>query len=396
LPRTIALVASSYHPHVGGVEQHVREVAAELSRRGHRVEVWTVDRGASSRIATVDSTTVRYLPTPLPQGSVLGVARFVAAAPAAFAAWRTARRILQPEVLHVQCFGPNGVYALFLSAMTRTPLVVSSHGETLADDHDVFDRSRQLRLGLRLAIRKAVAVTGCAVGVARDLQVRFGARNVSVVPNGVWPGVSSRVQDTGAEAPRVLVVGRLERVKGFDLVIRALADPRIPVETRLTVVGEGSQAEALRLLAHTVGVQERVQFSGALRADEVRDELVSADVVVVPSRREAFGMVALEAWAAGTALVATSLAGPSEFVRDEEDGLLVDPTDVPSLAHAVARLVNDGDLRRSLTEAGRLRVQEFGWGRVVDRYERLYAGVPVCERQAVVSSPARSATWKQP
>ena len=145
--RRVALVSSSYFPHPGGVEQHVRSVAGEFRARGHDVVVWTVDRGEGLGVQVIDGVEVRYLPTPLPARSLRAGVRFLLAFPAAATAWWRAYRDFAPSVLHVQCFGPNGVYAVLLGQLTRTPLVVTSHGEAFADDHRVFDQSALIRKG---------------------------------------------------------------------------------------------------------------------------------------------------------------------------------------------------------------------------------------------------------
>src|SRR5690606_12002229 len=157
----IALVSSSYHPHFGGVEEHVRHVARELQERGHAVEVWTVDRGDGLRDEVVDGCRVRYLPTPLPARSVRALGSLTIRAPGALTRWVSAYTAFRPDVINVQCFGPNGVYGLALAKLMGTPLVVSSHGETFGDEHGVFDKSALLRASLCRAV-KFSTVTACS------------------------------------------------------------------------------------------------------------------------------------------------------------------------------------------------------------------------------------------
>lgn len=373
----IALVTSSFAPHVGGVETHVARVAERLVRSGHAVEVWAVDRGGRADDAGPRAFTVRYLPTPLPALDVRSLLRFSTQIRAASAAWRRARREFAPTVLHVHCFGPNGVYGTFLSQGSATPLVVTSHGETRADDHNAFEESRLLRWSLRSALERARAVTAPSEFVLADLRQRFGLTAGTVIPNGV--------DDLGrdlAEPPRgefILGVGRLGRIKGFDLLVRAFADARALEGRRLIIVGDGPELESLRMLARSLGVGERVEFLGRLTPQAVAGAMQAAIAVVVPSRVEAFGIVALEAWRSGAALVMTERGGGPEFVRDGEDALLVDPTQTSDLVEALERVAGDPELRRRLVAAGRLRWTEFTWERVAEQYEHLYdelAGAP--------------------
>ncbi len=382
--RRVALVSSSYHPHVGGVEEHVRRVAAELKQRGHDVVVWTVDRGEHLGVQEVDGVEVRYLPTPLPARSAAGLRRMLARGGPAVGAWLRAYRSFRPDVIHVQCFGPNGTYATALARLTGTPLVVSSHGETFADDHAVFDRSALSRRSLRWALGRVCAVTGCSQVVLDDL-ARFGLRDGVVVPNGVdlaapdaaldaWNGVdlAAPVPDRApADPPYVLAYGRVERTKGFDLLLEAFAQADLPAGTRLVVGGDGSALAGLRSRADELGVADRVEFPGRLARSEIDDLLAGASVVVVPSRREAFGIVVLEAWRAGVPVVAPSYGGPATLVTDGVDGLQVDPADTVALGAAISRVLTDPGLAVRLVEGGRRAVQGYGWDRVTSAYEGL-------------------------
>lgn len=377
--RRVALVASSFDPHTGGVESHVRHVARVLATRGTQVEVWTVDRGEHLGTRRVDGVLVRYLPTPQPSSRPGDVARFALAAPGAALAWGRAFRAFRPDVLHVQCFGPNGAYALGMRTLTRTPLVVSSHGETFADDHAVFEHSRLLRAALERSIGVAGAVTGCSRVVADDL-VRFGAPDAVVVPNGVdlagHDAAGEPTRSGSVREPVVVAVGRIEHVKGFDLLVDAFASSPLRDRARLVVVGDGSEAAALRRRVASAGLTDRVELPGRLDPSEVAARLAAADVVVVPSRADAAPLVVLEAWRSGRPLVATVRGGPPEIVTDGVDGVLVDPQDTQALAAAVLGLLDDPERAERVGAAGRRRVEDFTWERVVDRYEDLYAGLP--------------------
>ncbi|MBK6886564.1 MAG: glycosyltransferase family 4 protein [Tetrasphaera sp.] len=182
----VALIASSFYPHIGGVEEHVRQIARELRDLGHEVVVWTVDRGEHLGVRTVDGVTVRYLPTPLPAARAGSLARFARAAPAAWRAWRNAPPADRPDPLHVHRSRPNGVSAAPLAARCHVPVVVTSHGETFMDVQ-VFEDSALLRTTLRKALAMAAAVTGVSEVVVADLRERFGLVHGAVIGNGVPP-----------------------------------------------------------------------------------------------------------------------------------------------------------------------------------------------------------------
>lgn len=401
--RRVALITSSYAPHVGGVETHVAEVARALTAQGVLVEVWTVDRGARVGDAGVepahaDGFAVRYLPTPLPARHAASLARFAWRAPGAWSQWTRAHRRFRPDELHVHCFGPNGLYALALHRRFGTPLVVTSHGETTGDDDNVFAQSALLRRGLRDALARAAAVTAPSEYVLRDLRARFGLNGGVVVPNGVALDVpqDDGIRDRLPRGPYLAAVGRLGRMKGFDLLLDAFArvrdgegaalevDPALEAdpkgaagpagaEARLVIAGDGPERAALQEQVAARGLEGVVDFLGWCSPAQVATVLAGSEALVVPSRSEAFGIAALEAWRAATALVMTNRGGAGEFVRDGGDGILVDPEDVDALAAAIARVLADPPLRERLATAGSERVAEFTWERVVERYLQVYA-----------------------
>ncbi|OCI32682.1 glycosyltransferase family 4 protein [Oerskovia enterophila] len=391
-PRT-ALVTSSYAPRTGGVETHVQHVARVLAARGETVEVWAVDQGEHLGTRVLDGVTVRYLPTPQPSRGARGVLSFAVRWPAAAWRWSRAYRSLRPDVLHVQCFGPNGVYATALGRVTRTPLVVSSHGETFADDHDALGTSWWMRTWFGAALARADAVTGCSTIVTEDLAERFGYGSAVVVPNGVELGAGPAAAaaqaggagpaapaDTGpvagdATEPVLLAVGRVEHVKGFDLLLEAFASSGLAERARLTIAGDGSELAELRRRARTLGVEDRVSFPGMLGPDAVAEALAAATVVVVPSRKEAASIVVLEAWRAGRPVVGTVLGGPRTLLTDGVDGLLVDPRDAAALAGAIGSLLDAPDVAAALGTAGRREVEGYTWEAVVDRYDDVYERV---------------------
>lgn len=378
----IALATSSYAPHVGGVEEHVRNLADVLQRRGHEIAVWTIDRDGKFSEHQLGGVQVWNLPAPLPARSLRNVAQFALAAPRAWSQWNQAFRALKPEVIHVHCFGPNGTYANALAARHRTPLVVSSHGETLADDAGVFEHSRLAQASLRSAIRRSSVITGCSRVVLSDLEARFNLApdDGAIVPNGIDLDETDIADSKVSAFPTVTgryvaAVGRLQQVKGFDLLIQAFARARLGSDVSLVIGGDGPEAAHLRDLAIHSGIDHQLVLTGRLARSQVAELLRNAAVVAVPSRFEAFGIAALEAWRAETPLIATSRGGPPEFVTHEVDGLLCDPTDVEEFAASLTSVLGNLSLATTLAENGRRRVQTFTWDHTASAYEALYSNL---------------------
>ena len=185
----IALLPSSYLPALGGVEELTRHLALSLRLGGDNVEVWTLlpDDSQPETVEILDDLVVRRLPMPLPATNWPAIRRSTTTGPRTLASLRSAVAAFRPDVLHVQCFGPNGTYATALSRVTGIPLVVTLQGETVMDDADIFEESRSLRTSLRLALRRAAAVTACSAFTLADAEHRFGLEEGrgQVIFNGV-------------------------------------------------------------------------------------------------------------------------------------------------------------------------------------------------------------------
>lgn len=193
----------------------------------------------------------------------------------------------------------------------------------------------------------------------------------------IHPGVHERFLEPAPERPwewRLLYVGRVDRVKGVDTALAALAE--LPPEATLTIVGDadpGYRGE-LQEIASRAGFSERVKFETAVGAEALPDVYARADVVVFPVRwEEPWGLVPLEAMGIGRPVVATAGGGSAEFLRDGENALGIAADDPAGLARAVRRLGEDEALRARLREAGLSTAARYSAGeferRIVDELE---------------------------
>lgn len=372
----VALLPSAYLPTLGGVQELTRNLALALKSAGDQVEVWTQQAdGLGPGDELLDGLVVRRFPFPLPRSDVSALPGLVGGSLQSLWALRQAVRHFSPDVLHVQCFGPNGVYATALSLLTGVPLVISLQGETMMDDHDAFGVSTTLRTALRGGLRRAAAVTGCSQHTLDDAVTRFGLPpgRGEVVFNGVDLDLAPAPAAPAHPGRYVAALGRVVPNKGFDLLVRAFAlvADRHPGVT-LRIGGSGPAESDLRRLVGELGLHGRVDLLGRLSREEVAAVMAGADVFVMPSRLEPFGIVILEAWRAGAPVIATTVGGPPEFVQDGVTGLLADPADTELLADKLDRLLSDAALRDRLRAAGRDRVKQFGWPEIAARYHEIH------------------------
>ncbi|PWU21814.1 MAG: glycosyltransferase [Candidatus Rokuibacteriota bacterium] len=276
----------------------------------------------------------------------------------------SALRQIGPDVVHANLSSPwSCQYCIAGAGLLRRPRVVAVY--QLA----VPPRSRAQRRAKRLTARAVHRHVGVAERTSREVEALVGLRAGSVLT--IHNGVPDELRP-GADRPRegliVGAIGRFERQKGFDLLIRALTEIE---DASLVLVGEGSERPILEDLAERFGVADLVLWRGW--TDEARSYFAAFDVIAFPSRFEGFPLGVLEALLARSAVVATDVGGVSEIVHDGETGLLVRAEDPTGLAGAIRRLLADADLRHRLGEQGRQRVlQHFTADHMTRGFERLY------------------------
>ncbi|HET7466314.1 MAG TPA: glycosyltransferase [Candidatus Dormibacteraeota bacterium] len=250
---------------------------------------------------------------------------------------------------------------------------------------------------LRIAVEGDIArcadlLVASTVDESQELVRAYGAdpNRVEVVAPGVDLATFRPIAKTEARSkigagagPLVLFVGRLERLKGVDIAIRAVADLRargVP-GVRLLVLGEDSrdadesEKERLKGVASGAGVRDAIEFVGSVAHHELPYFYAAADVCVMPSYTESFGLVGLEAQACGCPVVASDVSGLRSVVRDGVTGFLVTGDNPRDYADRIARLLADSELARQMGSRGQLLAQRFSWSRTADRLEELFTSV---------------------
>jgi phosphatidyl-myo-inositol dimannoside synthase len=291
------------------------------------------------------------------------------------------RLAAQPyDVVHAHWVLPNGWAASSVAGRAHVPVVVTLHGTDVA----MAERHRPLARIARRTFGRIAAVTTTsedlrqrAIGLGADPQDTV-TTYIGVDTDLFAPRSASRQmrQLLGAQEGDLLVVsvGRLARVKGFEHLIEAAS--RLEGVT-VAIIGDGELRSELERLADASSA--RIVFAGSMPLDGVAQALAAADVVVVPSVVDNRGRVdsttstALEALASGRPLIATSVGGIPEVVRDSETGLLVPEKDPVALAAAIEQLRADAELRERLSKRARqVAVQRLSWDTTIDAFEQTF------------------------
>ncbi len=202
------------------------------------------------------------------------------------------------------------------------------------------------------ALKNADLVVAYSSSVDRHLAAN-GLLRRQIVP---FPATIAPTPHTGGPARRrVVFAGRVVAQKGVSVLIRAARE----VDGEFVICGDGRQLPAMRKLARRTGVESRIRFTGWLSAEQLAAEFADASIVVVPSLwPEPFGLVGIEALAAGRPVVASATGGIGDWLDDGVSGLCVEPGDAGALARALNELLADPERQREMGEAGRAAVKE--------------------------------------
>lgn len=210
----------------------------------------------------------------------------------------------------------------------------------------------------------------------RSIAQSLGRKDVILIPNGIDLCLLQDAARSTEKIPkRILFVGRLEHMKGVDILLRAMA--ALPLNARegmsVRIVGDGSERMKLEQLSIDLGLSNVMKFLGYLQTTEVAREMAAAQIFCGLSRSEALGNVFLEAQAAGCAVVATDVGGIPDIVHHEIDGLLVPPDNISAAQTALHRLLTDDALRIRLSTSASQGKEVYDWERITERYREVYS-----------------------
>jgi len=370
----ILLASDSFDPSVGGVQRVAHDLAHGLSDRGHTVHVvapWAPGTVLSEELDGLPVARIRLGRPSLRPRAVLGFARRVGSARRRVG--RLARE-LRPDVVHLHFLQSPLAYLLPGAARRAgAALVGTVHGR---DVGEMIERDVVGRAAVRRFLRRADAVTApseATLRVVRELapDARAVFRTIyNALPRDVVARL--RAPASGGEPGRVLAIGELHPKKGMDILIRAVS--AVP-EAHLRVLGEGPARADLEALIARHGVAERVELIGFADRQRLLQEIDAAAVQVVPSRKEPFGLVLLEGFAAGKAVIASRVDGVPEVVGDSGAAQLVPPDDVEALSDALRALLAQPSRRSELGRRARERARHFSQEETTGGYERLYEEV---------------------
>ena len=369
---------------IGGIAPHVYNLSINLVKLGVEVHVVTCDFPNTPEYEVVEGVEVHRfdsynLPTP------------------DFAAWiqlmnlnmqRAATQIIKSKqgssiIIHAHDWLAAKA-GIGLKHLNRVPLVSTIHATEYGRRGGVFsDYNRmihEIEVWLGSESKRVICCSHfMAEQVNKVLAVPY--EKIRVIPNGIDPAIFTNLKGVGEVRSRfaergeklVLFVGRLVVEKGVHVLLDAIPKVLQKVEAKFVIAGDGYlRSEVVKRVAER-GLGGKVHVTGYLDTDTIRRLFLAADVCVIPSLYEPFGIVALEAMAAGCPVVASDTGGLSEIVEHEKTGVKVYPNNPDSLAWGILRVLESKDLAERLKKNMREKVErEYRWSTIAQATKAVY------------------------
>ena len=393
----ICFVSRRYFPAISGMSVYAQNLLRELVAAGHDVTMISQYRGDAFGTRVYGGGP----PPAVPGVRVIGLEQLGEQTNGDFerdietmVATIEAEHAKKPfDILHAQYGYPTGWAVLLASRKLGVPNVVSIQG---GDGHWVGSCCETHRVAMCEVLAHANALLIGGKSFVEEVCERLGSdpARFTIVPGAV--DTARFAQGTGDGLPkphsgpvRLFYHGRVDRRKGVLDFIDALALLREQgTPFAATISGIGPDVDASKARREELGFSEKaIRFTGYAEYETVPDLYRKADVFVSPTYAEGFSNTILEAMAAGLAVVSTHSVGVSDCLRDEENGLMVDPGDVPALANALTRIVEDEPLRLRLARDGLEECRRvYSWGAVGRRIMEVYAEI-AGEKPATDFSP---------
>ncbi|WP_336339248.1 glycosyltransferase family 4 protein [Haloarcula brevis] len=385
----ICILSKMFPPGIGGAETYAYELADGLGQRGHEVDVYTqwVD-DPNEEIDIHENVTVHRITKARKKLVTFETLYF------SFKARRTID-FSQYDIVHGTLTPASTILVTPFNDI-EPPVVLTGHGTSIGETKSVaLETPADYLLKFffypmnvvmdYLAGRYADGIISISDHAQEELIRRYGfsEKKVQMIPHGVNTDKFQPQEEThpavSPEKTTLLYVGRIGPRKGIDLALKSLSEIK-DAEIEFLIAGTGRHKDHLEETAESLDVAEQTRFLGYVSEDELPELYSSADVFVLPSLYEGFGLVLLEAMASGTPVIGTDVGGIPTAVDDGTTGLLVN-RNVPSLTTAINRIVQNEDYRKELSQNAIEKAEDTSWDSIVNSVEQMYNSVGTAKRQ---------------
>jgi len=364
----IAILTYNFPPKwLSGTEIATYNIAKYLAKRGHNVCVITSKDEELPEIEAKDGFQIYR--TKFYNIKFLGCVIF----------WTNIIPILKkinPDIIHSQMIG-MGVPALAAKKLFGKPYVVWGRGS------DVYLSRKFEKLILKPVVKNADAVIALTEQMKGKIE-EYYKRDAFVIPNGINLGEFDNLSKEnlrielriGQDEKVIIYIGRLYPVKGVEYLIKAmnLIKNKEP-NTKLILIGDGSEKEKLREMVKKLNLDDCVIFLPQVSNQNIPKYTVASDVFVLPSLSEGFPLTILEAMASGLPIVTTRICGLPEIIKEGENGFLVEPANPEQLAEKILFILENDESRAKISANNKESVKQYSWENIIDKLEKIYLNI---------------------
>jgi glycosyltransferase involved in cell wall biosynthesis len=370
------------YPPLGGGGGVVHALIAEEQAKRHHVAVITSRYGDLPAFEVRDGVEIHRVPI-VGRGDPSAASLFSMLSYPAAAWWKAAEvlRRRRYDLVHSHFAVPTGPASAPPALLARLPHVLSIHGGDIYDPSKKFSPHRHpaLRLAVDSVLRSSAAVVAQSVNTRENAYRYYGYRGpIEIIPLGIRQPEFAPATRGALGLPvgefLLVTVGRLVKRKALERLLHALARPECSA-AHLVVVGSGPELDPLRSLSERLSLGARVRFLGRVEEERKWQILAASDAYVSSTLHEGFGLVYLEAMAAGLPVITPDHGGQVDFLRDGESGYLVPAGNDERLAAAIARAAAEPEERKRMGASNRRRAPEHRIERCAAAYEAVYERV---------------------
>ncbi|MFH1575574.1 MAG: glycosyltransferase [Candidatus Nealsonbacteria bacterium] len=353
----ILMPAFHYYPVVGGIETWTRHISQNVSKNAEVFVVTGQVKNQPKKEQTGNLQIIRTSFFVLKNLSHSPLIYTISLLPFIF--FRSLIIIKKEKINISHCHGfLSSILGFCLSKITGVPYITTV--QRLEFKRNPFKN---------FIYRNAILCIGASRAIGEYFK-EIGCKNVEVIPNGIDLEKYKTLERKPHAGFVVMTIARLEKVKGINYLIEAAArsELRRRSDLQILVVGDGSERKNLENLVEKLGLKEKVKFLGEIPNEKIPEHLAIADCFVLPSTREGFGIVILEAQAAGVPVIGTKVGGILDLIEDQKTGLLVAPENPQAIAEAISKIYSG-------LKFPQISLEKYNWQNIADKVYQIYQRV---------------------
>jgi glycosyltransferase involved in cell wall biosynthesis len=373
----ILMIPHLYLPNIGGVEIAVSNLTNCLKKNKHNVEIitslWPKNLPKTSYINNIKVSRLAFR---IPSFSIKHLISFLYRAPVCIIKLLKVAKITKFDIINLHYVSENALYALILSVIKKIPLVTNIHG---ADIEDLPYRNKFNKIVLKFALKHSEIIFSNSKSMINQVNKLFRnqfSKKIITVGNGInIEEFDSSEKFFKKDYSYIIGVGRFVKKKGFDILIKAfsIVQKKYP-NLNLILIGDGTERANLEKLRDDMKMNNSIHFLGGKSHEETIKYIKGSEFFVLPSRKEPFGIVCLEAMAAKKAVVAMNVGGVSEYLKHTINGMLVENERSEDLANSIIYLIDNPELSKKFGLNGRKLVEtNYTWDSISQKYIKVFS-----------------------